>query len=84
MDFRMAHLFPSVPAGFHYREDFSNAGEEAALIQEIARMEFATFEMRGIVARRRVFFGRSYDSGLYPCLGSSSKARPAGAGVSWT
>jgi hypothetical protein len=82
MDFRMAHLFPSVPDGFYYRDDFINADEEAAL--EIARVEFATL-MRGIVARRRVaFFGRSYDSALYPCLGSSSKARPAGAGVSWT
>jgi alkylated DNA repair dioxygenase AlkB len=64
MNFRMAHLFPSVPDGFRYRDDFINAEEEAALVQEIARVEFATFEMRGIVARRRVaFFGRSYDSG---------------------
>lgn len=53
-----------VPDGFHYREDFIAAGDEARLAEEIARLEFSTFEMRGVVARRRVaFFGRSYDAG---------------------
>src|SRR2546423_1283730 len=34
------------------------------LAGEIARVEFSTFEMRGVVARRRVaFFGRTYDRG---------------------
>jgi alkylated DNA repair dioxygenase AlkB len=55
---------PEVPAGFHHREDFITAGEESALAGEIQRVEFADFEMRGVVARRRVaFFGRSYDAG---------------------
>ena len=53
-----------VPEGFAYRDDFITAGEEADLAREIANVEFANFEMRGVVARRRVaFFGRSYDAG---------------------
>jgi alkylated DNA repair dioxygenase AlkB len=52
------------PAGFKYRDDFITVADEAALAAEIARIEFAKFEMRGVVARRRVaFFGRSYDEG---------------------
>jgi alkylated DNA repair dioxygenase AlkB len=54
-----------VPAGFLYRNDFITAEEEAALADEISALQFSTFEMRGVVARRRVaFFGRSYDSNL--------------------
>jgi alkylated DNA repair dioxygenase AlkB len=54
----------AVPDGFQYRSDFITAQEEASLAAEIARLEFSTFEMRGVVARRRVaFFGRSYDAG---------------------
>jgi hypothetical protein len=53
-----------VPAGFHYRPDFIGVDEEAVLAGEIARLAFANFEMRGVVARRRVaFFGMSYDAG---------------------
>jgi hypothetical protein len=53
-----------VPNGFQYRSDFITADEEAALGDAIGRVEFSTFEMRGVAARRRVaFFGRSYDSG---------------------
>jgi alkylated DNA repair dioxygenase AlkB len=53
-----------LPDGFVYREDFITIAEEAALIQEIGRVQFSPFEMRGVVARRRVaFFGRTYDSG---------------------
>ena len=52
-----------VPPGFHYRGDFVTAAEETNLAEAIAGVEFATFEMRGVVARRRVaFFGRSYDN----------------------
>lgn len=60
----MARLFePDLPQGFHYRDDFISREEEARLIEAIARIEFAEFEMRGVVARRRVaFFGRSYDA----------------------
>jgi alkylated DNA repair dioxygenase AlkB len=54
----------NAPDGFQYRNDFITRDEEALLAEEIARLEFSTFEMRGVVARRRVaFFGRSYDSG---------------------
>jgi alkylated DNA repair dioxygenase AlkB len=53
-----------VPRGFHYRNDFVTRDEEAQLLEDIARLEFSTFEMRGVVARRRVaFFGRAYDVG---------------------
>jgi alkylated DNA repair dioxygenase AlkB len=53
-----------VPDGFEYRSDFISADEEASLAGEIARVEFSNFEMRGVVARRRVaFYGRSYDAG---------------------
>jgi alkylated DNA repair dioxygenase AlkB len=58
-------LFESdVPNGFKYARAFITAEEESSLVGEIARVEFSSFEMRGVVARRRVaFFGRSYDSG---------------------
>jgi len=52
-----------VPPGFRYRPDFVTADEERALAAEIATVEFAAFEMRGVIAKRRVaFFGRSYDN----------------------
>src|SRR3954462_1897937 len=52
-----------LPEGFRYQEAFITAGEEALLAAAIADVEFAAFEMRGVVARRRVaFFGRSYDN----------------------
>ena len=55
---------PDVPEGFRYRERFISEEEEAALAAAIANVEFATFEMRGVVAKRRVaFFGRSYGEG---------------------
>src|SRR5262245_21173490 len=50
------------PPGFHYREDFISEGDESALLEAIAGVAFSDFEMRGVVARRRVaFFGQSYD-----------------------
>jgi hypothetical protein len=53
-----------VPEGFHYRDDFISGDEEARLSRAIAEIEFATFEMRGVAARRRVaFFGRTYEDG---------------------
>jgi alkylated DNA repair dioxygenase AlkB len=52
------------PSGFRYRDDFITRDEEASLAAGIARVAFAAFEMRGVVARRRVaFFGMSYDAG---------------------
>jgi 2-oxoglutarate-Fe(II)-dependent oxygenase superfamily protein len=51
----------NVPPGFHYREDFLTEVEERALVDALSAIEFANFEMRGVVARRRVaFFGESY------------------------
>ncbi len=61
----MATLFDvDAPAGFVYHDDFISANEEASLVDWIHGIEFANFEMRGVVARQRVaFFGRSYDEG---------------------
>ena len=54
---------PHVPNGFRYQGSFITPAEEEALITEIAEIEFSTFEMRGVVARRRVaFFGHAYDA----------------------
>ncbi len=51
-----------MPSGFHYREDFITGGDELVLLHAIADVVFSEFEMRGVVARRRVaFFGHSYD-----------------------
>jgi alkylated DNA repair dioxygenase AlkB len=56
-----------LPPGFLHREDFISTDEEASLVEHINAIEFATFEMRGVVARRRVaFFGASYDRGDQP------------------
>ena len=50
------------PLGFHYRENFITDDDERVLLEAIGDVAFADFEMRGIVARRRVaFFGQSYD-----------------------
>ena len=52
------------PSGFHYREDFITDADERVLLEAIADVAFADFEMRGVVARRRVaFFGQSVRSG---------------------
>ncbi len=51
-----------LPEGFQYREQFVAPAEEQSLLDAIAGVTFADFEMRGVVARRRVaFFGESYD-----------------------
>jgi hypothetical protein len=56
-------LFEShLPRGFHYRENFITEADELVLLDAFAGAAFSDFEMRGIVARRRVaFFGQSYD-----------------------
>jgi len=64
MTTRSGPLFqePSVPAGFSYREGFITAAEEVALLDALSTVCFSVFELRGVVARRRVaFFGESYD-----------------------
>jgi len=57
------HLFEhDLPPGLHYRDDFITETEEQELLDAIAGITFSDFEMRGVVARRRVaFFGQSYD-----------------------
>jgi hypothetical protein len=57
-----ASLFdPSAPPGFRYQRELISEAEEASLAAAIAGIAFSEFEMRGVVARRRVaFFGESY------------------------
>ena len=51
-----------LPPGFHYRNAFITEANERHLLAAIADIAFSDFEMRGVVARRRVaFFGQSYD-----------------------
>jgi alkylated DNA repair dioxygenase AlkB len=58
-----------LPPGFHYRENFITEGDERVLLDAIADVSFADFEMRGVVARRRVaFFGQSYHRGAADLL----------------
>jgi alkylated DNA repair dioxygenase AlkB len=58
-------LFGSdLPHGLDYREAFITEADEQVLLDAIVGVTFADFEMRGVVARRRVaFFGQSYDQG---------------------
>jgi alkylated DNA repair dioxygenase AlkB len=60
----MTSLFPpELPPGFRYEDAFLTGEEEAALIARIGAVTFSAFEMRGVVARRRVaFFGQAYDA----------------------
>jgi len=60
----MPLLFPpDLPQGFRYEDAFLTADDETALIARIGEVTFAAFEMRGVVARRRVaFFGQAYDA----------------------
>jgi alkylated DNA repair dioxygenase AlkB len=51
-----------LPDGFRYAPEFIPVSDELALLEHIGCVEFAAFEMRGVVAKRRVaFFGRSYE-----------------------
>lgn len=52
-----------VPEGFRYAPDLLDADGERQLVDEIRRIQFSSFEMRGVVAKRRVaFYGRTYDA----------------------
>ncbi|MEO7135548.1 MAG: alpha-ketoglutarate-dependent dioxygenase AlkB [Vicinamibacterales bacterium] len=58
---------PILPSGFQYQDDCISKAEQAELVDQINQIEFSTFEMRGVVAKRRVaFFGASYDRGQQP------------------
>ena len=60
----MTGLFPpDLPAGFRYEEALLSPAAETHLLAAIADVAFSAFEMRGVVARRRVaFFGHAYDA----------------------
>jgi alkylated DNA repair dioxygenase AlkB len=50
------------PAGFDYLPDIIDRAEEAELMAQIAPLEFAPYEFRGVSARRRVIaFGFHHD-----------------------
>ncbi len=57
------HLFEhDLPPGLHYRDNFITGADERVLLEALAHIAFSDFEMRGVVAHRRVaFFGQSYD-----------------------
>jgi alkylated DNA repair dioxygenase AlkB len=58
---RVSLFDPDWPEGFAYRPEFLTADEERDLASAIDQVAFDTFEMRGVVARRRVkFYGASY------------------------
>jgi len=51
----------SWPEGFRYEPDLITIAEEAAVLDEIRRLEFHAVEMHGVVARRRVIqYGWKY------------------------
>jgi alkylated DNA repair dioxygenase AlkB len=84
----MASLFPpDVPDGFRYQDAFLTSADEQALLVEIRTVTFAAFEMRGVVARRRVaFFGQAYDASrpavaMPDCLDPLRHRAAAWAGV---
>ena len=73
----MSLFTPDTPQGFHYRDEFVSVAEQASLIAAIAGVEFANFEMRGVVARRRVaFFGATYDDANAPARPMPEFLRP--------
>ena len=50
------------PEGFDYRADFISREEEVALLEDIRRLPFKSFEFHGYVGKRRVVsFGWKYD-----------------------
>ena len=52
---------PDLPQGFAYHRDFIAPHEERDLARAIGEVAFDTFQMRGVVARRRVkFYGATY------------------------
>ena len=70
-----------LPAGFRYQPDFIDRAEEQRLLDAIATTPFSEFELRGVVARRRVaFFGQTYDraaAGPIPAFLMSLRAHAA-------
>jgi alkylated DNA repair dioxygenase AlkB len=54
-------LFDELPPGFVYQRDVITRDEEAAMLAEIAQLDFHTVTMHGVVARRRVIqYGWKY------------------------
>lgn len=57
----------ALPDGFLYRPDFLTTADELDLMDALSGVTFSNFEMRGVVAKRRVaFFGRTYGRATAP------------------
>lgn len=57
-----AETAPALPDGWHYRDDFISAADEAALLAAIAAMPLEEARYKAWTARRRVaHFGTAYD-----------------------
>ncbi len=57
---------PSLPAGLIFTPDFLSVAEEIDLLAFIHTIEFRTFEMHGVAAKRRIKqFGWHYSFGSY-------------------
>lgn len=65
MPVEQADLFAEagrLPDGLAYREDIVTTAEESALVREFRKLDFAPFEFRGFLGKRRVIsFGWKYD-----------------------
>ena len=73
---------PNLPPEFLYQDDFISTAEQAGLVDHINQIEFAAFEMRGVVAKRRVaFFGASYDGRDQPSPPIPEFLSPLGTGL---
>lgn len=73
----MSLFAPDTPDGFRHRDDFISTTEQTELVAHISGVEFSNFELRGVVARRRVaFFGATYDAGDAPARPMPDFLRP--------
>lgn len=53
---------PQYPSGFSYHPDFLSTEEEKDFLRIFKTLEFQTFEMRGVAARRKIIhYGMKYD-----------------------
>ena len=73
-------LFPAMPPGLGFRQEFVDAAEEARLIDEAARLPFKPFEFHGWTGNRETAsFGWRYD--FNQALVLAGRAAPLGLPV---
>ena len=83
---RALPLFGELPEGFQYHDGFISEAEETTLAESLEAVDFSNFELRGVVARRRVaFFGLAYSEGAAPAAPLPDFLRPLRARLAaWT